>query len=253
MNDVRQYLVYAETTKFARHVEAAKRIIQAAASKGKPVVSISWGKDSVAMGALAIDVLGRVAMMHLGSPYELPGYDETRAWFEARADVHVVPASKSLAEYIAWCHEIGLPHERSRSAQRSVVKQIKRDRGAIWCEEHGFDVVLMGLRIAEKGPRALLLRAKGPVYRLVNGTWRGNPLAYWSHQDVWAFILSRGLPYNRRIYDAETHGLTRETIRNTGWLSTDGAEHGRIAWLRHHFPEQWKLLANEFPSVSFYS
>ena len=59
---------------------------------------------------------------------------------------------------------------------------------------------------------------------------------------MWAYIVSRGIPYNRRIYDAETHGQTRD-LRNTGWLSTDGAEDGRIAWLAFHFPDEYETLA----------
>lgn len=43
------------------------------------------------------------------------------------------------------------------------------------------------------------------------------PLSDWTGADVWAYIASHGVPSNRRIYDAETHGLTRETI-HSGWL-----------------------------------
>lgn len=253
MSDLRQYEVWSQTKAFARHVDSASEILRRGASHGSLIVSLSWGKDSIAMGALALEVIGRVPMLHLASPYALPGYDETREWFEARTDVHVVPASRSLAEYVAWCKNVGLPHERTRSAHAAVVKNIKRDRSAEWVAEHGFAVVCLGMRIAEKGPRAAMLRARGPVYQLVDGTWRCNPLTYWTNDDVWAFIASRGLPYNHRLYDAETHGLTRETIRNTGWLSTDGAERGRCAWLRQHFPEQWQMLVDEFPQVRIMS
>jgi phosphoadenosine phosphosulfate reductase len=82
-----------------------------------------------------------------------------------------------------------------------------------------------------------------------DGSWKCCPLMGWTAKDVWAYIVSRRLPYNRRIYDAETHDQTRETIRNTGWLSTDGAAQGRIAWLRAHFPTEYRLLADEFPQV----
>lgn len=70
--------------------------------------------------------------------------------------MHVLPASRTLREYIEWCKRIGLPHERTATAQSKVVKEIKRDRGA---------------------------------------------------------------------------------------------ETGRIAWLRHHYPDQYRLLEAEFPSI----
>lgn len=247
--DRRAYDLHAGSKSFARKVEQAREIFRRGAERGRVVVSTSWGKDSVAMCAIACDVFDRPTLLHLASPYALPGYDETIAHFSERCDVVTLEASRSLAEYVKWCREIGLPHERSQSTQSKVVSEIKRDRGTEWCRDHGYGVQALGMRIAEKGPRAKLLRAKGPIYTLKDGTVKVNPLAYWSSADVWALIYSRGLPYNRRIYDAETGGETRETIRNTGWLSTDGAEHGRIAWLRRHFPEQHAVLLREFPQV----
>lgn len=74
------------------------------------------------------------------------------------------------------------------------------------------------------------------------------PLAWWTARDVWAYLVSRSVPWHP-IYDYEDCGLTREKNRNTGWLSTDGASEGRLIWLRRHFPEQWERLATEFPDV----
>lgn len=247
--DLRAYEVLASTRAFARHVETARRVLREAAARGPLAVSVSWGKDSIALAHLALDTLGSVPLFHMASPYALPGYEACRAYFAERATIHELPASRSLAEYIAWCQDIGLPHERERSVHQRVVSEIKRDRGTEWAREHGFVVQALGMRIAEKGPRAQVLRKRGPLYQMTDGSWKCCPLAYWATQEVWAYIVSRGVPYNRRIYDAETHGQTRETIRNTGWLSTDGAEQGRVAWLALHFPDHYTLLAEHFPQV----
>lgn len=247
--DLRQYEVWATTRAFARHVETARGILRRGADKGPMSVSVSWGKDSLALAHLALDTLGDVPLFHMASPYGLPGYDECKAYFAARATIHTLPASRTLDEYITWCQDIGLPHERERTVHQRVVSEIKRDRGSLWAEEHGILVQALGMRIAEKGPRARVLRKRGPVYQMHDGSWKCCPLAYWSTADVWAYIVSRGIPYNRRIYDAETHGQTRETLRNTGWLSTDGAEDGRIAWLAFHFPDEYETLAEHFPQV----
>lgn len=249
MVDLRQYEVFAKTQAFARHVDTAKRIYSEAASRGSTVISTSLGKDSAALCGIAVELGGRPNAFHMASPYSLPGYEETIAWLEKHCSYTVLPAKRSLEEYIEMCRAIGLPHERSRSTQSSVVSKLKRDPGALFVQEHSYQVLALGMRIAEKGPRAKVLRSKGPTYTKVSGVTVTNPLAYWTNQDVWAFIVSRGLPYNRRIYDAETHGLTRETIRNTGWLSTDGAHRGRLAWLKEHFPEQYRVLSTEFPQV----
>jgi len=201
------------------------------------------------MAALALQHFGKATIMHLESPYGLPGYGEVIAWFRERATVHTIPASRDLADYVRWCHDVGLPHERDRNAQQKVVTEIKRDRAREWLDESYFVVECLGLRIEEKGPRARMLKAKGPLFRMASGRWRCCPIAYWTGRDVWAYLLACGIPYNHRLYDAETHGQTRESIRNTGWLSTDGAHDGRIAWLRQHFPDQYRILATEFPQV----
>ncbi len=251
MADLREYEVLAKTRAFARHVDTAKRIVERAYSLGEFAASSSWGKDSVAMCGLIYEVVGRHQIFHMASPYGLPGYEETVRHFSERCDITTLNAKRTLAEYIEMCRNIGLPHERTRVRQKSVVKDIKRDPGQTYAEENGLNVIALGMRMTEKGPREKMLKAKGPTYRLRSGTWRTNPLAYWTSKDVWSFIVSRGLPYNHRIYDAETHGFTRENIRNTGWLSTDSAENGRISWLKEHFPEQYGHLVAEFPHLRY--
>lgn len=249
MPDMREFEVWAKTRVHAQRIEHARAILREGASRGPMIVSTSWGKDSVAMCDLAIETLGRVELLHLASPYALPGSEHVVEHFAARATVHTLPATRTLAEYVEWCREIGLPHERDRTAQNRVVTAIKRNHAAAWVEEHGFTVQALGLRIEEGGPRKRVLKARGAVYQNADETWRCNPLAYWSHRDVWAYLVSRGLPWPR-LYDCETHGQTRAKIRNTGWLSTDGAHDGRIMWLRAHFPEQFRALVTEFPQVA---
>lgn len=242
------YSAWGKLRAHRRRVDDARRVFDEAAALGPLVVSSSWGKDSVALCHLAIDLLGAVPIVHLASPYSLPGYDDVVRHFSSLTTVHTIPASRSLAEYIEWCRDIGLPHERTRASQGRVVSEIKRHRGADVAKEiAGPGVVqVLGMRAEESRTRRLLFRRIGCVYQRADGARFANPLAWWSSRDTWAYIVAHDLPYNRQIYDAETCGLTRETIRNTGWLSTDGAEHGRLAWLRQHFPAQYRELLTAF-------
>lgn len=251
MSDLREYHVWAQTAVHAKRVLGARQILERASLHAPFAVSVSWGKDSIAMLDLAIETLGRVTAIHMASPYALPGSEHVQEHFAARCGLHVLSSTRNLAEYIEWCREIGLPHERGRSRQIRVVTEIKRNRAISWCDGHGIVMQVLGLRIEEKGPRARVLRIRGPVYQLADGSWRANPLAYWSARDVWAYLVTRGLPWPR-LYDCETHGMTRQTIRNTGWLSTDGAHEGRIAWLKFHFPDQYRDLLDAFPQVAMH-
>lgn len=246
---MREYAVWARTKVHRRRVERARDILLDAHRRDPPLaVMTSWGKDSIALCDLSLTTLGRVPLVHLASPYALPGYEATIAHFCARTQVLECPASRSLAEYIEWCQRIGLPHERDRNAHKRAVVSIKGDVGDALAEEHGWRTIALGMRIAEGGPRAHVLRKRGPTYCVASGVVKTNPLAYWETRDVWAHIVAHDLPYPA-LYDAETHGQTRETIRNTGWLSTDGAERGRLVWLRAHYPEQWEALAAAFPHI----
>lgn len=241
-----QYEVWAQLSTFRRRVERARAVLRDAASKGRLGVFTSWGKDSIVCAGLAIEALGRVPLLHLASTYELPGNDETIDWFRARADVVTVPPSRSLDDTIEWLQEIGLNHERRADPGKAA----KIDRGRATAAEHGIEVQVMGLRTDESKGRNASRSTRGLLYRTRSGLWTCTPIADWHARDVWAFIVSRKIPYNRRVYDAETHGMTRETIRNSGWLTTFGACEGRITWLRQHFPNQYRQLETAFPRIA---
>lgn len=246
------YLAHASTRAFCRRVEEACRVIEEAGAKGRVVVSTSWGKDSVVLANLALRLLGRVQLLHIASSYRLPGYERVQEYFEARTDVHVIQPRMTLAETIEWLREVGLPHERTKAQQAAVVKKIKKDVGIEWCKAKGYTVQMLGMRADEnQRTRGLLFRRRGLIYE-ARGITMAAPLGWWTARDVWAYIVANDLPWHP-MYDMETHGVTRETIRNAGWLSTDGAERGRITWLRHHYPEQYRMLVTEFPQAAAFA
>lgn len=244
-------LAHSKTRAYKRSIDSARRIFERGLARGKTVVSTSWGKDSVVMCDLAL-TMGVTSFLHLESPYSLPGNDEIVSHFAGRdADITILSAEKTVEEYVSWYQEIGLAHERKEADHKAVVQTIKKSRGSQWCIDQGFEVQCLGMRAHEHGGRENMIKALGPlIVSRKTGLWRCMPLAYWSNEDVWAHIAANDLPYNRRIYDAETHGQTRYTIRNLGWISTDGAQkNGRIGWLRDHFRPQFDQLVAAFPHV----
>lgn len=243
------YRAHARTKAFARKVDQAKRAIEEAATRGRVVVSSSWGKDSIATLSLALDALGEVQVVHMDSAYKLPGWEPVHEHFAARAAVHTIPARRTLQETIEWLRVVGLGYERETQSATTVAHRMKRDAATEWCDAHGYSVQVLGLRADESNIRRMVLRKRGLVYQIASGQWRALPLGWWSVVDVWALIFSRDLPYPR-LYDCESHGYNRETLRNTGWLTTIDAPDGRIAWLRAHFPEQYAQLVAEFPRLA---
>lgn len=245
---LKQFEVHAKTQAFMRHVNTATRELEHAATLGRVVVSMSWGKDSCALGDLACRVLGRVDMMHMACAHELPGGERVVEHFEQRATIHELPPLNSLEESVEWLKIVGLPHERERGAHQRIIQTRKRDRGEDWATDHGYAVTVLGMRAEESVVRRRLFARRGLTYQRASGHWASNPLGWWKVQDVWAYLVSRGVPWHP-LYDAETHGYTRERLRNGGWLYTDGAPDGWVVWLRHHYPEQYRALVTAFPRM----
>jgi len=245
MTDTRQYAAHARTSAMVRKIDAAKREIEREA-RGRFVVCSSWGKDSCALVALILEAVGSGFQVgHLRSPYELPGCDAVLAWARERMVVHTVESPWSLADYVAWLQTHGLGYERV--SLQSAGKDRKRDALVEWVKEHGYATQLLGMRAEESAGRRACFRFRGLSYD-AHGLRICNPIGWWTAQDVWAYLVSRGVPWHP-LYDCETHGETRETLRNGGWLTVHGCNDARVPWLRRHYPEQYRQLLADFPQT----
>lgn len=240
-----EYELWSKTGAFRRKLSAAHECI-ATATRERFVVCSSWGKDSCALLGLVLDVVGDgFPVVHLRSPYELPGYEHVVESFSRRCHVHTVDTSKTLTEYVSWLQRHGLHYEREQA--RESGKRGKRDELLEWVRSSGYSVQLLGMRAEESKGRRQCFRARGLTYP-AHGLTVCNPIGWWTTRDVWAYLVSRGIPWHR-LYDCETHGETRETLRNGGWLSVHGCNDARIPWLRRHFPEQYRALRDAFPQI----
>lgn len=241
---MRVYQLWAATERHRAARDRAVRTIVAAAKQGICAVAMSWGKDSTVLAHLVLMTLGGVDLLHLQYPDDLPGGDSLRAWWLRKPGV-------MYHEQVAPDHNDQiLAHERTKSQQARAVAAVKKNPGIQQAKHLGYVVLLTGLRASENpNTRGWNYKVRGDLYQLRAGMWVGTPLATWSARDVWAYIASERLPYHP-MYDNETHGLTRETIRNTGWLATDGATtRGRVAWLRQHYPAQYRQLIQLHPEM----
>jgi 3'-phosphoadenosine 5'-phosphosulfate sulfotransferase (PAPS reductase)/FAD synthetase len=242
---VREYEAWAKTSAFRRKLDVALAEINRA-TLSHFVVSSSWGKDSCALVGLVREALGRrFDVVHLRSPYELPGYERVLDWAHDVSTVTTLETRKSLAEYTAWLTEHGLGYERETI--KSAGKARKVDELLTWVRAQGYATQLLGMRADESKARRMCFRVRGLTYP-AHGLVMCNPIGWWTSRDVWSYLVSRGIPWHP-LYDATTHGYTREQLRNSGWLSVAAHDDGRTAWLRQHYPEQWRQLAAAFPQV----
>lgn len=249
--DRSRYLMHARTRTHLARVERARSILRTAVeiAGGVEAVAVftSWGSDSVPLCDLALSTLGPVTMVHMASAYEMPGGEHVVEHFAARGRVVTLPPSRTLDETVAWLHEIGLGCDRETEATRKVTNRAKGDKGARWATDNRVAVQVLGMRADETLSRKKLFAARGPIYG-ARGLTLACPLASWSTVDVWAYTVSRGLPWHP-LYDCEGLGFTRENLSNIGWLTTHGVASGRIAWLRRYYPDLHALIVEEWPHL----
>lgn len=109
----------------------------------------------------------------------------------------------------------------------------------------------LGLRKAESRVRGMALARKGAIYRTQDRqTWTCCPLTGWSARDVWAYIITRELPYLSRYDTAENPERERS---ETTWLAAESLwRYGMAARLRREKPEEFAALVARWPEIRRY-
>ena len=118
--------------------------------------------------------------------------------------------------------------QHARAAHKGMFAQVHE-----WAQAQGRDHVVMGIRADESKGRRASLSTHGEWHRAVTGITRIAPIGRWCVDDVWAYIVTHGLPW-LEIYD-----VLGPSARN-GLIGRNGVEHGRMAYLRQHFPDAYR-------------
>mgnify|MGYP000973143008 CR=1 FL=1 len=100
-------------------------------------------------------------------------------------------------------------------------------------EASGLTTRIMGLRAAESRNRRMSIGRRGAVYDYKDGGRAVLPIATWQTADVWAYIVSTGMPW-LDIYDK-----LGPNARN-GLVGRSGDNFGRVEYLKQHYPDVWR-------------
>lgn len=253
---LREYLLHARLPAFRKKAERSKEIVRQAlaAVPGVWGLSFSGGKDSTALLHLCLEAGWRGPVLHFR-------FRETPE--ENEAFVRRVTEELGLALYLldvpgAWdVYERtgsffvspGTPEEKK--AVREMLRAYKETVNR-YVEEEGWVGQFLGMRKGESRRRLMILTAKGgPLYQTRDRTaWTCCPLADWNGRDVWAYLLSRNLPYLPRYETAEDPERERSEVT---WLASSGIwRHGQGARLKRERPEEFKRLAARWPDLEKY-
>lgn len=218
-----------------------------------PYLSCSWGKDSSVVMHLVTTSYPDTPVVFMDSGYANPDTYKLRDWYLENIGIKNYYEVKCPESYIELNLKYGLPSiDRTASDHEKVKQIIKKDVLDEFALEEGWDCCIWGIRAEETKGRRILLRNRGLLYDTGKGIAKCSPIGWWKAKDLWLAIDTLNIPYNE-IYDKELPPFfTRETISNSGWLTTDRANQGKVLWLKKFYPNEYEKLKQLFPEVANY-
>lgn len=232
--------LHAETLSFRRAVSGAERCVAEWLSRcTHPYVAFSAGKDSTCVLALVRAAAPNAPAVYLDAECAFP---EVETMLAATPNVIREPSDEP---FLVTLQRHGLKNDRAERAtmQSTVWGPVKR-----LVAKHGFDGCAYGLRAEESAGRRRLRRIRGTCFwSATYGVWQAQPIADWTYDDVWAFIVSRGLAYCH-TYDRMWDMPAREQ-RISYWAGESNRTNGRYVWLRRNYPQLFSRLALSLPEV----
>lgn len=230
------FIAHAHTSQFKRRIaEANDYIAQALAIPGQAFVACSWGKDSIVLVNMVLAQAPTIPVIHVRDRYAdlITNFGEVRDEYRRRF---------AISDYYEVIVEMG----------GASVTHATNDFTA----DMAWRIRFLGMRLEERGARVYSLRQYGAIHQYENAEWRICPLLNWSWRDVWAYIVSKQLPYPD-IYDLpgqepRSHSRT-SSVYSERIISGDGhgaLNMGRIALLRQLSPRYFALLSEKFPHLA---
>lgn len=229
-------LLHSKSKIFAIRVEQARQIIKNALQKIKsPYVAFSGGKDSTVVYSLVREYISDISAIWSDDEWFLP----------------------ETFEYIQRLQQSGLNVQQIRTnAIHTEWFRVKGDWDGIpdYARCHNFDGVFLGLRQEESAIRRVHLRTLGSLfYAKKDGFWHCNPIHNWTWQDVWAYILSKGIDYNKAYDKLEEMGIDPKHQRIGPFAVERVLGHGQIVILKRGWIDLYNQFAAEHPEVKIYT
>lgn len=229
-------ILHAKTSSYRRKLRSARGIVHQAVSLGEPsYVALSGGKDSTVVYNLARECWPEIPAVWSDDEWWLP----------------------ETLEYIHRLQAAGLDVRQIRTnARHTDWFTIQGDFDGIpdYAHRQGWRLCYLGLRQEESSARQVHLRRFGALFfAQVDQTWHCNPIHDWSWRDVWGYIVSEGLDYNRAYDRLEEIGVEPEYQR-IGPLAVERAlSYGQLMILKRGWPELYNQFVAKYPEARQYT
>ena len=184
--DKKTLLLYARTYEHRQRVQESLHIIRTALKKcDKWYVAFSGGKDATALFFLIENNFPNVVDLHFGD------------------DELIFPETRDYIFLIKNTFGERFFESKMNVRHGDYFEAFKDDNEALKKVPNYWSGCFLGLRAEENTIRKNLLKFKGKwAYELKNGKFNCNPIIKWKVRDVWAYILSNKIPYNK-TYDMQ--------------------------------------------------
>lgn len=206
------FLTWAESAEFAGHLKEAQREIRRALEDAsRPLVAYSGGKDSTAMMHLVLSEKPSCEVLHWDyGPYYIPRpiHEEI---------MHIAESMGARVRLETSPLYLRLKRQAINVMGRELIQKLLPR-----LVEEGFDLEFVGLREEESLKRQRRIR-RGEM--LCSGLLENWPLRRWRWLDVWAYLVSRDVPY-LSLYDSRAALVGYEQARFTTLFDPEFADLG---------------------------
>lgn len=240
-------LLHAQLPRLTRRIQTAQDKLRSFfVLSDHPYIAYSGGKDSQVVLDIALSMESDCTVVWSDEGWIVPGTLAVLRDTEERYNISIVRARERYgakefyAQYGCWpqC-------ETSREVDYVA------DTWSEVIAYFAFDGVALGLRRDESVTR--LFSLKTPLQSHSDGLYHVNPLANWSLWDVWAYILSRHLPYHTAYSLMINCGVSPQYARVGPLTAVRVYQFGLLATVKRLWPDLWNEYVSQNPCVAGFS
>lgn len=239
-----RFQLHSRTRAFGRKVAQAQALISTALVEASHCyIALSTGKDSLVVAHLVWEQQPDIPAVYFDADCAFPESSALLDRYEQAGRPIIRFQTEPLLDTFARLGGPTAAGIEQATMESTVYAPIK----ALLATHH-FDGVFLGLRAAESYGRRKSAQVHGSLYRYQrDGVLRALPVARFTYEDIWAYIVSRGIDYNA-VYD-RMWDMPEEDRRVSYWAGETKRTHGRWAFLRAHYSDLFNRFAERFPEV----
>jgi phosphoadenosine phosphosulfate reductase len=174
---------------------------------GKCAIACSFGKDSMVLLHMALQVDPQVLVMFNNSGIEYPETIKLKKQLSTEWDLNLVE-TRPTKTFWECLKEYGLPHvNRYINNEPKCCYHIKTQPAMKVIKQLGIQASLVGIRAQESLARLMTICQKGiGYYSPTWGTRMIRPIAEWTETEVWKYHEENNLPINEAYSHQERIG-----------------------------------------------